>query len=301
LPAFGVLEIEDGLVAGSHGWILGRDRVPLPELSWHGGPTERIRPQNRFRRARRLRGACLSLASDWSFQNYAHFVLDSIGRLALFEAAGRSLELVDHVYCPPPPSTAAAGVFDRLGIEARKRIYATRDAFFRADVLIVPSFPGYGRTYQTWLPDFLQRRLLVRDEGATRLLYVSRADTTRRPLKEDELFELLRRRGFEFYKPSDHLDQPEDFRAAAVVVGAHGAGLANLAFCRRGTKVLELIPTDNAYPFYYSLAVSAELDYSYIAGHSTATRAPDAFGPSPYDFEINPDELEAAVDELVAA
>ena len=88
---------------------------------------------------------------------------------------------------------------------------------------------------------------------------------------------------------------PEDFDQAAVVVGAHGAGLANLAFCRRGTRVIEIIPTDNAHPFYYSLALAAQLDYGYLVGRSIVERDAGAFGPSPYDFDVDLDELAAAL------
>ena len=46
-PEFGVLELEGGRL-GSHGWVLTEDGAVLPELSWYGEPSERIRVPSRL-------------------------------------------------------------------------------------------------------------------------------------------------------------------------------------------------------------------------------------------------------------
>jgi capsular polysaccharide biosynthesis protein len=299
-PDFGVVELERGRLWGSHGWVIAADGTLLADLSWYGGPSDRMRIPRRLPHQRRLRGTCLSLVSDWSSANYAHFLLDAMGRLALFRKAGLSIDTVEHVCCPAPPSAAAEALLDRLAIPADKRIYAGPELAIDAEVLIVPSFPGSSLTYQPWLPAFLRNAANFRDaESPTRYLYISRRGASRHAVEEDAVETLMLERGFELYEPREHLNQPDDFDRAQVVVGAHGAGLANLAFCRPGTKVLELLPTDNAYPFYYSLAVSAALDYGYLACASTEKRPADAFGPSPYDFTVDLLELDAALDALL--
>jgi capsular polysaccharide biosynthesis protein len=295
---FGVLELEGGRVLGSHGWVIGVNGAVLPELSWYEGPSERIRVPRTLPPALELEGACLSLVSDWSCRNYAHFLLDGLGRLAVFRDAGSSLSDVDHVYCPTPPSPVAGHLLDRLGIPPEKRVWAGREVLVCADRLIVPSRPATGLAYPPWLIRFLRQLVLAAPATpATRRLYVSRRGFGRHAVRERELEALLLERGFEIYDPTTHPNQPEDFAEAAVVVGAHGAGLANLAFCRPGTRVIEIIPTDNAHPFYYSLAVAAELDYGYLVGRSASERPAEAFGPSPYDFAVDLRELAAALDE----
>jgi capsular polysaccharide biosynthesis protein len=293
----GILSMEDGRVFGVHGWVIGANGAVLPQLSWYGAPSERIRLPSRLPVPLRLEGTCLSLVSDWSCKNYAHFLLDALGRLAVFEEAGGTLADVDHVYCPTPPTPAAAALLDRLGIPPGKRVFAVPGRLVSARLLLVPSRPATALTYPAWLPAFLRR--LVRATSAVhgeRRLYVSRRGFERRSAREPELESMLRARGFEVYEPAGRLTQPEDFNEARFIVGAHGAGLANLAFCRAGTPVLEILPTDNAYPFYYSLAVAASLDYAYTVGQSVVDRPADTFGPSPYDFELDPEELGAAID-----
>jgi capsular polysaccharide biosynthesis protein len=290
----GVLSIDGGRVFGVHGWVLGANEAVLPELSWYGAPNPRIVLPSILPPPRRLAGTCLSLVSDWSCRNYAHFLLDALGRLAVLEEAGIALAEVDHVYCPTPPSTAAAGFLDRFGIPPEKRIFAAPGLLLSPDLLLVPSLPATARTYPPWLPAFLRRAVQAGETGARRL-YVSRQGFERRARSEPELERAVRKHGFEVYTPGGRLTQPEDFAEATFVIGAHGAGLANLAFCRPGTRVLEILPTDHARPYYYSLALAGDLDYAYIVGQSVDHRPLDAFGPSPYDFELEAQELEAAL------
>jgi capsular polysaccharide biosynthesis protein len=81
--------------------------------------------------------------------------------------------------------------------------------------------------------------------GAGRKIYVSRlADKHRRAEGEAELVEKLRRRGFAIVTPADHTlaQQIDIFRAASLVVGPHGAGLANIAFCQPDTAIYDVLP-----------------------------------------------------------
>jgi capsular polysaccharide biosynthesis protein len=291
-----VLELEAGRVFGSHGWVFTDDGAVIPGLSWYGEPSERIRVPRRFPATIELRGSCLSLVSDWSCRNFAHFLLDGLGRLAVFLDAGFSLDDVDHVYCPSPPTATAARLFERFDIPRAKRVWATSQTALRAERLFVPSLPALARAYPPWLARFLRRVAGVEHGGpSSRRLYVSRRGYGRHAVSERDVEALLAAHGFEIYDASDIRSQPEDLDQAEMVVGAHGAGLANIAFCRPGTRVVEIVPSDNAYPYYFSLAVAAGLDYGYIAARSIEERGRDAFGPSPFDFDLPLDELAATL------
>lgn len=300
LPAvsseYGVLELDGGSVYGRHGWVLGANGAVLSELSWYAGPSSRIRVPKTPPEPVRLEGACLSLVSDWSCRNYSHFLLDGLGRLALFLAAGFSLSEVDHVYCPTAPTPQVSHYFDRLGIPAAKRVWPATGVLVEAERLFVPSLPATALTYPDWLPPFFRGAFIPERRGrARRRLYVSRRGYGRHALEELEVERVLREHGFEIYEAPAHADQPEDFDEAEIVVGPHGAGLANLVFCRPGTRVVEIVPTDNAHAFYFSLARAAGLDYAYLVGRSMANRPHDAFGPSPYDFDVDVEALAVAV------
>ena len=76
-------------------------------------------------------------------------------------------------------------------------------------------------------------------------IYVARSDTANRPVtNEHEVQRALEAEGFTTVVPGSFSirDQVGLFRHAQIVVGPHGAGMTNLAFCQPGTKVLELVP-----------------------------------------------------------
>ncbi|WP_207462028.1 glycosyltransferase family 61 protein [Azospirillum sp. SYSU D00513] len=76
-----------------------------------------------------------------------------------------------------------------------------------------------------------------------RKIYVSRRDASiRRVSNEEALMEALAPHGFELICPGDlsFEDQIKVFSEAEIVVGPHGAGMANVAFMTPGTKVVEI-------------------------------------------------------------
>ena len=89
-------------------------------------------------------------------------------------------------------------------------------------------------------------------------LYVSRLDDPhRRMAGEAELVDGLRRRGFTIASPAQTTleEQVALFRRARFVVGPHGAGLANVSFCRPGTAVYDLLPEHFVEPSILTLAI----------------------------------------------
>lgn len=56
----------------------------------------------------------------------------------------------------------------------------------------------------------------------------------------------------------------EIFRSARLVVGSHGAGLANVMFCCPGTKVIEFMPEKSINLCFWNLCNAAELDHWFI-------------------------------------
>jgi hypothetical protein len=75
-----------------------------------------------------------------------------------------------------------------------------------------------------------------------RRLYVSRAGASARPLQnEAELVDLAARHEFEIVDPGSlpFDDQVALFASASIVIGPHGAGLTNAAFCPSGSTLIE--------------------------------------------------------------
>ncbi|WP_232823009.1 glycosyltransferase family 61 protein [Oceanibium sediminis] len=92
-------------------------------------------------------------------------------------------------------------------------------------------------------------------------MLISRADApTRKISNEDEVFKALQPLGFERIRATDysHAEQVSIFRNAEVIVGAHGANLANLIFASPGAQVFE-ITNQQFMNRFYSFADLANL------------------------------------------
>ena len=297
-PEAGVLQLDEALLYGEAGWVFASEGYLLPDHSWYGRHVDEMKIPACLPRAKRLNGVCLSLASDFAVRSYGHFLLDSLSRLELFIQAGLQLSDIDHLFIAKPPSVTAQRLFDQLNIPSEKCIWADGSVAVRTETLLVPTFPGTRRNYPTWVPDFLRRTFGRSPSRASRRLYISRTGGRRNALNEQRVNGILIEHGFEIYEPSRQADTISDFVEAAVVVGPHGGGLTDLAFCQPGTKVLEFIPTDHVYPYYYTLSDAAGLEHRCLVCRSTEERGPDAWGPSVFDFQVDEHELIHALDVI---
>jgi hypothetical protein len=104
----------------------------------------------------------------------------------------------------------------------------------------------------------------VRANPAGRRLFVPRATFARAPTGETELGNLLaREHGFRIFRSEGMvwLDQIREFSEADIVIGVHGAALANLSFCAPGTRVIEIMPLTRVVVCFANLARILRLRY----------------------------------------
>lgn len=296
VPELGVLELRDGLVIGTPGWILTREGDLLPESSVFGQHIGGMKISRQQPRAvRRLRGTSLTIATDFAASNYGHFLLDSLPRIALLEQAGFLLSDADHVYAAAP-NQRLVGYLLAAGVSQDQLVLGEPGIAYQADTLVVPSFPGTRRYYEPWVVSFLRERLGVAAGTPHRRLYIPRT-THRRILNEAALVDLLRAHDFEVFEPTAGEDSRHAFAEASIVVGGHGAGLADFVFCRPGTAVLELIPSSQVKPYFATVATSGGLDYGYLMGEAEPN---PGVHPLRYDYRIDEAEFARALEATLA-
>lgn len=300
LESKGVLRLRQAWVSSHDGWVYtqGGERVlnlsgfhRLPEIA----PRVRL-PFPRFHR-RRLPGVTLSLVSMWTTQNFYHFSMDAIARLHLIKRAGIDWREIDHVLLPVLESASARRWVEVAGIP-REKIVPVRyeePLLVQAEQLLCGSFPGMRRTVSAEAVEFLQGLRRFAPAEKPRRLFVCRRSHSRALLNEDEIWALLSPLGFERVDPAQVPDVEHVFNEAEAVVGVHGAALTNLLFCKPGTKVLELLPSDHTYPCYLSLAHHARLHYDALICPSTQVveRPVEETYSSNFDFRVNREALAA--------
>lgn len=105
--------------------------------------------------------------------------------------------------------------------------------------------------------------------GIGKRVYLKRTGAKARKVEgEDKLIEQLTARGFRVLEAdwANHPEQVAAFAEADVIVGVHGAGLANVIFCRPGTRVVEILAGDWRKTTVLHWAAENNLEYMPIIG-----------------------------------
>jgi hypothetical protein len=286
LPPTRVLELPGARVWGDTGWVMVRGRA-ITSLTWWESMTYANPRLDKLycTEVRRVPGTLLTLATMRGAFNYSHFLLDGLGRLAVTDLAGIGMDDVDWVLVPGLDTEGARRMLDALGVPPHKRLVPTRRVAIAPDVVIAPSLPGTTRVYRPLLPRFMRTHVPPSDRTLSRI-YVTRPLNSRRPLANAVAVEkLITEHGFTTVDPMQE-NLAALLRRADVVIGEHGAALADLTCCRPGAHVIELVPSDHMQPYYFSVALAAGLSYAAVVCNSLDDRHIDEWGPSPHPVEV---------------
>lgn len=208
---------------------------------------------------------CLLALSHW--WNYYHWVCEILP-LALALAA-RDADC--RFYVPRDLPRFASEYLRLLDLDGSCTPLET--GVYRAATLRVPTVPGYRLNRPSPLNVHRVRaalRATAAAEGSPprRRIYVSRGDTVfRRVLNERELVDALSGVGFEAVTLGRLAvrDQLRLFSEAEIVVGPHGAGMANLITAPERCRVVELMgDVGNVNPPFLVLSSILGLEYAYV-------------------------------------
>ena len=96
---------------------------------------------------------------------------------------------------------------------------------------------------------------------------------------EKEVANFLENEGFQIVKLENlnFKDQVKIFQNAKIIAGLHGAGFANVCFCRPDTKIVE-IKSNRTAKLYENLAITNSLDYRSLMFESENFVSENYFG-----------------------
>ncbi len=259
-------------VWGRDGAVFTDDRVLLSDLS----PVIRVPPDAHpvfrhplLRRPTTVEGTAAVITGP-SPHNLAHWLYGVVPRLLLLWRRDPGFAGVDRVILPSLTCEFQRATIGRFAVPASKVVEADNGTFLRVDRLIAPSFVSPAHVAPEWLLRGLNEIFDgYGDSAGYERVYISRDDAIgRRVINEDELLPILERRGFRKVLLSGlQLSQQIGiFRGAQTIVAAHGAGLSLLAFCRPGTKVIEIFSPSYVNLMYWCVADTGNLDYQCCMG-----------------------------------
>jgi capsular polysaccharide biosynthesis protein len=235
--------------------------------------------------------------------NYYHFIVDILPRIGMLEQCPE-VELPKRWYVPETLPFHGQ-LLDLLGIAAEDRIDAGAHPHVQADELVVPSL--ITEKNPPWTVAWLRSRLLPAGPPAgprTRIMLTRGPSANNRSVRnEAAVRELLTGYGFTPVDPGtlSVSEQIATFAQAELIVGAHGAGMTNIAFASPGARVIELFPAGYLLPDYWWLATSVPgLDYRYLSAaprHRFGVR--NRGSAIVADIDVNLDDLRTLVEEWV--
>lgn len=268
-------ELSDCFVDGATGAVMTSSRRLVVELSPYGkrSPVERpwdhpVFYQFKSCKVRTLDGTSVLLANP-NGSVYFHWILELFPRLGLLEAHGLLPSefrcLVSKTSSFMTDSLRAAGV-------PTEKIEVLDPSFqYHVERLLTTSdlFPqGMAATLAPWL----QKTFLGRESSIPQtkpLIYITRRDNGLRTVEDEAaLITIVEELGGEVVtlEGMEVRMQATLFHTAHCIVAAHGSALANLVFCRPGTRVLELYSPAYVRVLYPRIGTALALDYWYLIG-----------------------------------
>lgn len=129
-------------------------------------------------------------------------------------------------------------------------------------------------------------------KGGRRKLYITRSDAPmRRLVNEDALMDRLAPLGFERVSLSGMAvrEQIQLFASASVIIGPHGAGLANVVFCEPETLVIELMSPTRTWPGFKVISGAAGARYAAYVAEAFDGAQTELVGRGNEDFTVRVD------------
>ena len=203
---------------------------------------------------------------------YYHWMMDVLPRLSILSRI-ISLDEIDYFVTQYDGLPFQQETLEKAGIPSKKILASNGRLNFhvKAENLYVPSFAGPLDQPGSFQVNYL--RTLFADHMGNktpyRNIYISREKTGRRQIiNEEELLHYLSLYEFEKFHTEEMTvaEQASLFSSAKIIVCSHGSALTNLAFCMRGTSVLDIFNTSHINSCFWFLSRVNLLNYQYMCG-----------------------------------
>ncbi len=267
--------LSNARVVGSEGVVVSRDNRVIREFTFPPAPGKwddlSCFHEPGFGKPNRAVGWYATINYRTS-TNYFHWMLECLPRMRLLE---KYIPILDGIVMPATLLPFHYESLAVLGVTPEKLIPCTAQMNVELENLFVPKYFSRDNP-PTWLhkwykENFLSAELEALERLPRRKLYISRADAgIRRCDNDDELSARLAKLGFEriLLTGMSFMDQARLFFSAEKIVAHHGAGLANLVFCRPDTELLEIFSKHWLAPCFFALARSIGLGYDILIAES---------------------------------
>lgn len=230
----------------------------------------------------KLKGTLLSfLIGGSGNNNYWHWLIDILPKFKILE---NYLDQTNFFLFSNAKNKFQSETLEYLGIPKKKIISSIDYSHIESNKIITCQHP-YNLTNNPnfdhlniplWISRYLKEKFLFlaskNSNKFSNKFYIDRSDSVsvinkeRYIVNDEEVKLFLIKRGYSIIKLSDlsFASQVSLFNSASSIIGLHGAGFANLAFCKAGTNVLEL-QSNTAGDILKNFSLDNKLNYKKIS------------------------------------
>lgn len=218
-----------------------------------------------FPPSKKLSGITLSCLTNSADAGFYHFIFESMAKLGF---ARLVIPHVDFLLFNGPEEEWKVNWLSRAGIDMEKIVWVSNHDHYDCEQLLFTSRLIMDQQISPWCINTLRQLLAVPAPqailpGQTKVFLISRKNFIRNIEWEETILEqypFIERIDCSKLNPDQTISKMAE---ATHIIGAHGAALSNLFFCRPGTRVLEVYPVEKTYqPCYFRICQVCDLPYT---------------------------------------
>lgn len=203
---------------------------------------------------KKFSGNVFSLIQGASGNNYFHWLFDILPKIYILEKKNL-LKKINYFYVPATnnyvfETLKEFGINKKQIIDSRifkhiqaNKVYAIEHLYFKCG-----NFHKQFKKIPKWVIFFLKKKFIKKKNKSKfqKKVYIDRSDSKFSHFQisnNKKIIDILNKIGFKAYKLSSMSfnKQVDLFNNASSIIGLHGAGFANIVFCKSRTKIFEIL------------------------------------------------------------
>jgi len=205
---------------------------------------------------------CTSISHLWANNNYFHWLISSLPRLHLLKESNTFNN--DNIFFVNSLNKYEIRGFIKSGM---RYVQPINNRWWKCKTLTIPSPMSHDAITSPIGCKYLKDNLIIDNKSNIEKIAIRRKNG-RKIVNEKNVYEYLEGIGYKTIFCEDYLfeEQISLFNGAKFIVSPHGAGLANLVFCKGGAKVLEMLSPLYLNACYRKVAAYSGVDYYFLIG-----------------------------------
>ena len=207
---------------------------------------------------KKIAGRVCNLNQGASGNNFFHFIFDILPKIYILKSKINLTEI--NFFYVSNIKFWQIKIFNMIGIKNKKLLDSEKFNHIYANEIFSVEHPWYEKgefqrqvkNIPRWIIDFNRKMFLKRSLkiATKKKIFLDRSSSNYNHCQIENINDiknLLFRENFEIIQPEkkSFQNQIHIYKKASIILGAHGASFTNIIFCKPGTKIIEIIPSDH--------------------------------------------------------